>query len=73
MEFPDLKKRYWDLHFWAIVFDCWRTGNITDEMVNEYLGNHKNPNENNNENFIIEDCKPCRLLVCQPNLWTSIQ
>ena len=37
MEFPDLKKRYWGRHFWAIGFGCWSTGNITDEMVDEYL------------------------------------
>jgi putative transposase len=54
MEFPDLKKRYWGRHFWAIGFGCWSTGNITDEMVNEYLEHHRNPNENNNNTFIIE-------------------
>ena len=53
MEFPELKKRYWGRHFWAIGFRCWSTGNITDEMVNEYLEHHRNPNDNNNGNFII--------------------
>ena len=37
MEFPELKKRYWGRHFWAIGFGCLSTGNITDEIVNEYL------------------------------------
>ena len=23
--------------FWAIGFGCWSIGNMTDEMVNEYL------------------------------------
>jgi putative transposase len=36
IEFPDLKKRYWGRHFWVIGFGCWSTGNITDEMVNQY-------------------------------------
>jgi putative transposase len=54
MEFPELKKRYWGRHFWAIGFGCWSTGNITDEMVNEYLEHHRNPNENSTGNFIIE-------------------
>ena len=40
-EFPELKKRYWGRHFWAIGFGCWSTGNITDEMVNEYLEHHQ--------------------------------
>ena len=24
-EFPELKKRYWGRHFWAIGFGCWST------------------------------------------------
>ena len=52
-EFPELKKRYWGRHFWAIGFGCWSTGNITDEMVNEYLEHHRNPNSNDNSEFIL--------------------
>ncbi|MFT6206093.1 MAG: putative transposase [Spirosomataceae bacterium] len=41
MEFPELKTR----HFWEIGYGCWTgppggTGNITDEMVDEYLEHH---------------------------------
>ena len=53
-EFPELRKRYWDQHFWVIGFGCWSTGNITDEMVNEYLEHHRKPKENNDDNFILE-------------------
>lgn len=53
-EFPKLNKKYWGQHFWAIGFGCWSTGNITDEMVNEYLEHHRKPNSNDNSNFIIE-------------------
>ncbi len=53
-EFPELKKRYWGRHFWAIGFGCWSTGNITDEMVNEYLDHHRRPDDTNGNNFIIE-------------------
>lgn len=53
-EFPELKKRYWGRHFWAIGFGCWSTGNITDEMVNEYLEHHRRPDDTNGNNFIIE-------------------
>ena len=53
-EFPKLQQRYWGRHFWAIGFGCWSTGNITDEMVNEYLEHHRNPNDNNNSDFILE-------------------
>lgn len=36
-EFPELNKKYLGRHFWAIGYGSWSTGNITDEMVNEYL------------------------------------
>jgi putative transposase len=55
LEFPELKNRYLGRHFWAIGFGCWSTGNITDDMVNQYLEHHRNPNQNVNDNFIIED------------------
>ncbi len=53
IEFPVLKQRYWGRHFWAIGFGCWSTGNITDEMLNEYLEHHRKPNDNEG-NFILE-------------------
>ena len=52
-EFPELRKRYWGQHFWAIGFGCWSTGNITDKMVNEYLEHHRK-SSNDYDNFIIE-------------------
>ena len=55
MEFLELKKKYLGRHFWAIDYVYWSSGNITDEMVNEYLEHHRNPNDNQNNNFIIED------------------
>ena len=53
-EFPELRKRYWGQHFWAIGYGCWSTGNITEEMVNEYLEHHRKSNEDKEDNFIIE-------------------
>ena len=53
-EFPSLKQKYWGRHFWGIGFGCWSTGNITDEMVNEYLEHHRRPDDGNSTNFIIE-------------------
>lgn len=53
IEFPKLKKRYWGRHFLAIGFGGWSAGNLTDEMINQYLEHHRNPNDN--DNFIIED------------------
>ena len=53
-EFPELKKRYWGRHFWAIGFGCRSTSNITDEMVNEYLEHHRKPGGDDQSNFILE-------------------
>lgn len=40
-EYPLLEKRYWGKHFWAIGYGAWSTGNITEEIVEEYLKCHK--------------------------------
>ena len=53
-EFPDLKKKYWGRHFWAIGFGVWSTGNITEEMVQEYLEHHRDPSNGDTGNIILE-------------------
>jgi len=53
-EFPELGKRYWGRHFWAIGFGAWSTGNITDEMVQEYLEHHKDKPNTQVGNWIME-------------------
>ena len=53
-EFPELGKRYWGRHFWAIGFGAWSTGNITDEMVQEYLEHHKDKPNAQTGNWIME-------------------
>jgi putative transposase len=47
-EFPMLKKRYWGKHFWARGYFCVTVGQMTDEMVKNYLEHHfeANPNDN---------------------------
>ena len=45
-EFPDLKKRYWGNHFWAIGYGAWSTGNITEDMIQKYIAGHRDsPND----------------------------
>ena len=53
MEYTELKKRYWGGHLWGIGYGVWSTGNITDEMVQEYLNHHKE-GPNSDQNFILE-------------------
>ena len=52
-EYPTLKKRYRGGHFWGIGYGAWSTGEITDEIVNEYLEHHRE-RPNDPENFILE-------------------
>ena len=53
-EYPALSKRYWGRHFWAIGYGAWSTGNITDEMVQEYLEHHRQPGNLDMDNIILE-------------------
>ena len=54
-EYPHLQKRYWGRHFWATGYGAWSTGNITDEMVQEYLEHHRSTSNTDEDTFILED------------------
>jgi putative transposase len=47
-EFPSIKKRYWGQHFWARGYFCVTAGELTKEMIQEYLEHHfeRKPNDN---------------------------
>jgi putative transposase len=49
-EFPELKRQYWGQHMWARGYFCATIGEITEEMIKEYIENHKDK-----ENFSISD------------------
>ena len=53
-EFPDLGKKYWGRHFWAVGYGAWSTGNITNEMVQEYLEHHREKPNVPKGNWILE-------------------
>ena len=46
-EFPLVKKRYWGRHFWARGYFCVTAGELTKEMIQEYLAHHfeRDPND----------------------------
>ena len=50
--FPYLKKRYWGRHFWARGYFCVTAGELTKQMIEEYLEHHFEAKEN--PNFDIE-------------------
>ncbi len=39
-EFPALRKRYWGCHFWARGYFSTTSGNITDDVILQYLEEH---------------------------------
>jgi putative transposase len=46
--FPHLKNRYWGRHFWARGYFCVTSGDLTEEMIKEYLEHHFEPKGNDN-------------------------
>lgn len=53
-EFPELQRKYWGKHFWAIGYGAWSTGNVTDKMIQEYLQHHKDKSNFDSGNMILE-------------------
>ncbi len=53
-EYPELKKRYWGKHFWAIGYGAWSTGNVSESVVEEYLEHHREPSNQDSDNFLLE-------------------
>ncbi len=51
--FPDLKKRFWGRHFWARGYFCVTSGDLTEEMIKEYLAHHFEPK--GDDNFRTEE------------------
>jgi putative transposase len=52
-EYTELSKRYWGKHLWGIGYGAWSTGNITEEIVQEYLKRHKS-SSNDTEDFKVD-------------------
>ena len=40
LEFPDLRKRYWGQRFWARGYFSTTSGNVTDDIILQYLELH---------------------------------
>jgi putative transposase len=36
-EFPEIRREYWGRHFWGIGYFCTTSGNVTDEMIMQYI------------------------------------
>ncbi len=46
-EYPHLSKTYWGRHFWARGYFCCSSGNVTDEVIKQYIEfqDHRNEDE----------------------------
>ncbi|MEL6273457.1 MAG: IS200/IS605 family transposase [Chloroflexota bacterium] len=55
-EFGELKRQYWGRHLWARGYFAVTTGNVTDEMVKEYIESHQNkPPVGEDDNFNVDE------------------
>ena len=50
-EFSHLKKQFWGRHLWARGYFSCSSGNVTDEVIAEYISNQ---NENQDEDFRVD-------------------
>ena len=46
--FPNLKHRFWGRHFWARGYFCVTSGELTEEMIKDYLEHHFEPKVDDN-------------------------
>ncbi|MFZ3591551.1 IS200/IS605 family transposase [Bacillus sp. DJP31] len=52
-EFPELKKRFWGQHLWTRGYFCATVGNVTEEIIRNYIANQFS--EGKDEIFKIEE------------------
>lgn len=53
-DFPHLKKRYWGQHLWARGYFAVSTGNVSSQMIEEYIAHHFAEEEQGRDQFRIE-------------------
>ena len=47
-EFSEIRKTYWGCHFWGRGFFSSTSGNVTDDIINNYINNHSDAHQSNN-------------------------
>ena len=50
MEYQVLRKQYWGQHIWAMGCFCVSSGNVTDDMIKNYIQNH----DERDDSFSVE-------------------
>jgi putative transposase len=54
-EFGELSKLYWGRHMWARGYFAASTGNVTDEIIAEYIEKRSRISPEDVEDFSVED------------------
>jgi len=54
MEFPELGKKYWGQRMWARGYFAVSAGNVSAEMIKEYIKHHFENKEDASDPFRVE-------------------
>jgi len=54
-EFGELKRQYWGRPMWARGYFAVSTGNVTDEIIKQYIESHKDMPTDHDGNFEIDE------------------
>jgi len=53
MEYKEINKQFWGRHLWARGYFVASSGNVTDEVIAEYIQHQDVEERKNNDNFSI--------------------
>ena len=75
-EFAHLKKQFWGRHLWVRGYFCCSSGNVTDEVIAEYIANQ---NESQDGDFRVDgwvhlllEARLVRASSCRPLAGTGL-
>lgn len=55
-EYAELKRHYWGQHMWARGYFAVTSGNVTDEMIKQYIDSHRDGAPDDSEdNFHVDE------------------
>ena len=54
MEFTEMKRHFWGCHIWARGYFAVSSGNVTDEIIKQYIASQKHELSTSDEKFVIE-------------------
>ena len=55
MEYKELNKQYWGRHMWGRGYFAASSGNVTDEVIMEYIRTQEIAEQKNTDNFSISE------------------